>query len=74
MQIGFPNTEMHTLKLLSIPLFAGAIGYLTNWSGVWMLFYPLRFRGIRVPGLAVFVSMLPRRVQQIPGVMHGGLG
>lgn len=65
---------MHTIKLLSIPLFTGAIGYLTNWSGVWMLFYPLRFRGIRVPGLAAFVSLLPRKVQQIPGVMHGGLG
>ncbi|GAC1437557.1 MAG: hypothetical protein NVSMB51_11880 [Solirubrobacteraceae bacterium] len=65
---------MHTIKLLSIPLFTGAIGYLTNWSGVWMLFYPLRFRGIRVPGLAALVSLLPRKIQQIPGVMHGGLG
>ena len=35
------------LKDLSIPLFTGAIGYLTNWSGVWMLFYPVRFAGWR---------------------------
>ena len=40
------------LKELTIPLFTGAIGYLTNWSGVWMLFYPIRFAGWRVPGLS----------------------
>jgi uncharacterized membrane protein YheB (UPF0754 family) len=26
-----------TLSLITIPLFTGAIGYVTNWSGVWML-------------------------------------
>lgn len=59
---------------VTIPLFTGAIGYLTNWSGIWMLFHPLRFRGIRVPGLAALAQILPRKVQEIPGVMHGGLG
>ena len=62
------------LKELTIPLFTGAIGYLTNWSGVWMLFNPVRFAGFRVPGLAALVSLLPRRIQQIPGVMQGGVG
>src|SRR3954469_23375889 len=62
------------LDLITIPLFSGAIGYLTNWSGVWMLFNPLRFRGVRVPGLAPFARVLPRKLQEIPGVMHGGLG
>ena len=62
------------LKDLTIPLFTGAIGYLTNWSGVWMLFYPVRFRGLRLPGLAPIANILPRRVQQIPGVMQGGVG
>ena len=33
------------LKQPTIPLFTGAIGYLTNWSGVWMLFYPVSFAG-----------------------------
>ena len=63
-----------TLSLITIPLFTGAIGYLTNWSGVWMLFYPIRFRGIRVPGLKALSNALPRRIQQIPGVTQGGIG
>jgi uncharacterized membrane protein YheB (UPF0754 family) len=62
------------LKELTIPLFTGAIGYLTNWSGVWMLFYPISFRGWRVPGLSRLAPLLPRRIQQIPGVMQGGMG
>jgi uncharacterized membrane protein YheB (UPF0754 family) len=63
-----------TLSLITIPLFSGAIGYVTNWSGVIMLFYPVRFVGLRVPGLAPFAHLLPRRIQQIPGFMQGGLG
>src|SRR4051794_16223502 len=39
-----------------------------------MLFNPIRFRGFKVPGLAAVNQVLPRKVQQIPGVMHGGLG
>src|SRR5881275_1591172 len=62
------------LKELTIPLFTGAIGYLTNWSGVWMLFYPVEFAGFRLPGLQRLAPLLPRRIQQIPGVMQGGLG
>ena len=60
--------------ILTIPLFAGVIGYVTNWSGIWMLFNPIRFWGFRVPGLGAINQVLPRKVQQIPGVMHGGLG
>jgi uncharacterized membrane protein YheB (UPF0754 family) len=59
---------------LTIPLFTGAIGYLTNWTGVWMIFYPIRFAGWHVPGLARLARLLPRRIQQIPGVMRGGVG
>src|SRR3954469_8133439 len=62
------------LKELTIPLFTGAIGYLTNWSGVWMLFYPVSFAGWRVPGLKRLAPLLPRRIQQISGVMQGGGG
>src|SRR5213079_3139803 len=62
------------LKDLTIPLFTGAIGYVTNWTGVWMLFYPVQFAGWRVPGLSKLAPLLPRRVQQIPGVMQGGIG
>jgi len=62
------------LHLITVPLFTGAIGYATNWTGVWMLFQPVRFRGIRVPGVAPLVRLLPRKIQQIPGVMQGGVG
>ena len=62
------------LKDLTIPLFTGAIGYLTNWSGVWMLFYPVEFRGWQLPGLRKLAPLLPRRLQQIPGMMQGGVG
>src|SRR5205085_1631707 len=42
--------------------------------GVLMLFYPVRFRGIRIPGLAPMASVLPRKIQAIPGVLQGGIG
>jgi uncharacterized membrane protein YheB (UPF0754 family) len=66
--------DAHTISLITIPFFTGAIGYVTNWSGVWMLFYPVRFAGVRVPGLAAVVHVLPRRIQQIPGLGQGGIG
>src|SRR3954470_23679017 len=62
------------LKEVTIPIFSGFIGYATNWSGVWMLFNPLEFKGFRVPGLRPLAHVLPRRIQQIPGVMQGGVG
>jgi uncharacterized membrane protein YheB (UPF0754 family) len=62
------------IGVLTIPLFSGAIGYATNWTGVWMLFNPVRFRGVPLPGLAPLARLLPRRIQQIPGIMNGGLG
>ena len=66
--------DSQTISLITVPFFTGAIGYVTNWSGVWMLFYPVHFRGFRLPGLAPLANILPRRVQQIPGVMQGGVG
>jgi uncharacterized membrane protein YheB (UPF0754 family) len=66
--------DRETLGLITVPLFSGAIGYLTNWTGVWMLFNPLRFAGVRIPGVAPLVHLMPRRIQQIPGLMQGGVG
>src|SRR5919201_6728634 len=63
-----------TISLLTIPLFSAAIGYVTNWTGVWMLFYPVEFAGFQLPGLSRLARLLPRRIQQIPGVMIGGVG
>jgi hypothetical protein len=45
-----------TVALFTVPLFTGAIGYATNWTGVWMLFYPVRFWGFRIPGLEAVVE------------------
>jgi uncharacterized membrane protein YheB (UPF0754 family) len=39
-----------------------------------MLFWPVHFRGFKLPGLAPLANILPRRIQQIPGVMQGGVG
>jgi uncharacterized membrane protein YheB (UPF0754 family) len=66
--------EVDIVSVVTVPFFTGAIGYVTNWSGVWMLFYPLRFKGIQVPGLRPLVGFLPRKIQQIPGLMQGGVG
>jgi uncharacterized membrane protein YheB (UPF0754 family) len=66
--------DVDLIALLTVPVFTGAIGYLTNWSGVWMLFQPVRFAGWRIPGLEPLVRFLPRKLQQIPGVMHGAVG
>jgi uncharacterized membrane protein YheB (UPF0754 family) len=63
-----------TISLLTIPLFSAAIGYVTNWTGVWMLFNPVRFAGFRLPGLKVLAQVMPRRIQQVPGIMVGGVG
>lgn len=63
------------VKYLSIPLFTAVIGWVTNATGVWMLFYPVRFRGVRVPGLAALAPMLPRKLLQVPlGLDSGCIG
>ena len=62
------------IALITVPFFTGAIGYLTNWTGVLMLFYPVHFKGARIAPLRHVVRMLPRRIRQIPGVMVGGVG
>jgi uncharacterized membrane protein YheB (UPF0754 family) len=66
--------DTETLKLLLIPVIAGAIGYVTNWVAVKMLFFPVRFVGVRVPLLRYVTAFLPRRLQQIPGLLQGGIG
>jgi uncharacterized membrane protein YheB (UPF0754 family) len=63
-----------TLALITIPFFTGVIGYVTNWTGVLMLFYPVEFKGYRSRTLHRLARLLPHRIQQIPGVMVGGVG
>ena len=62
------------IKLLTIPVFTGAIGWLINWTGLIMLFNPVRFHGVRLGWLADVATALPRRVQEIPGIANGGVG
>lgn len=62
------------VRLVSIPFFTGAIGWLINWTGLIMLFNPVRFYGVRVPGLLEAATLLPRKLQEIPGWMQGAVG
>ena len=63
------------VDLISVPLFTGIIGYITNWTGVLMLFRPIRFHGFKVPLLKVLFPILPRRIQVLPLIRYdGGLG
>lgn len=61
-------------SLLLIPVISGIIGYATNWVAIKFLFYPIEFVGIRVPGLDRLTLRLPRKVQQIPGLLEGKVG
>ncbi|WP_411284683.1 hypothetical protein [Lapillicoccus sp.] len=67
-------THIHWVHFLTIPLFTGVVGLLINWSGLWMLFSPVRFHGVRVPGMRELALVLPRKIQEVPGVLQGGIG
>ena len=58
----------------TIPIFTAVVGWLINWTGLLMLFNPVRLHGVRVPGLAELARLLPRKLQEIPGLLHGRLG
>src|ERR1700726_76456 len=62
------------IKLATIPFFTGAIGWLINWSGLIMLFNPVEFHGRTIPGLYELSKLLPRKLQEVPGIMQGGIG
>ena len=59
------------MELITVPLFTGVIGYITNWTGVLMLFEPPTFRGFRVPGLKFLFPYWPRRIQVLPVFKDG---
>lgn len=63
-----------TIALITVPIVTGVIGYTTNWTGVLMLFYPVRFRGVRANWLKRAARRMPYRIRQIPGLMIGGIG
>jgi hypothetical protein len=47
-QNSFEEAKNNPFKYLSIPLSAAIIGYITNWVGVKMLFYPISWKGIPI--------------------------
>src|SRR5436305_8293338 len=62
------------IKLITIPFFTGVIGWLINWTALIMLFNPMRFHGWKIPGLCELSRLFPRKLQEVPGVMQGGVG
>ncbi|MFB6142237.1 MAG: DUF445 domain-containing protein [Halorientalis sp.] len=60
--------------LVLIPPITGIIGYITNWVGIRLLFYPVEFRGFDVPRMEQVTQLLPEKIQQIPGMREGRLG
>jgi uncharacterized membrane protein YheB (UPF0754 family) len=63
------------IKELTIPVFTGVIGYITNWTGVLMLFAPLEYHGIRIPGLKTLAPFLPKKALLVPlGLGQGKFG
>ena len=62
--------EIDWVHFATIPLFTGVVGWLINWSGLIMLFSPVRFHGVRVPGLAALAERRPN----LPAIrQHGTL-
>src|SRR6202034_4168016 len=57
-----PLASQSTLALLTVPLFTGVIGYVTNWTGVLMLFYPVHFKGLRAPWIHSLARLLPYKL------------
>ena len=68
------DTTAAWIAFLSIPIFTGIIGWLINWTGLIMLFYPIDFHGVRVRGMAELARLAPRKLQEVPGILQGGLG
>lgn len=58
----------------SVPIFTAVIGWLINWTGLWMLFSPIHFHGFQVRGLKDAAARFPRKLQEVPGLLQGGLG
>ena len=72
--VGAWASGLDWVHVVTIPVFTGVIGWLINWSGLVMLFSPVRFHGVRIPGMRELSSVLPRKIQEVPGVLQGGVG
>lgn len=68
----FPHIDW--VVFATIPVFTGVIGWLINWSGLWMLFSPVHFHGWDVPGLKNVMAPMPRKLHEVPGLSVGKVG
>jgi hypothetical protein len=62
------------IAVITVPFVTGVIGYVTNWTGVLMLFYPVHFKGVRASWLRKVARKMPYKIRQVPGLMIGGIG
>src|SRR5690242_17960008 len=71
----FQDVDLHGwIHIATIPVFTGVIGFLINWTGLIMLFSPVRFHGVTIPGFKQLARVLPRKLQEVPGFLQGGVG
>jgi uncharacterized membrane protein YheB (UPF0754 family) len=68
------DTTQEWVAFASIPLFTAVVGWLINWTGLIMLFNPIYFHGIKIPGMADLAKLAPRKLQEVPGILQGGVG
>ncbi|HET7735706.1 MAG TPA: hypothetical protein VFK52_07010 [Nocardioidaceae bacterium] len=68
------DTTGDWIAFASIPVFTAVIGWLINWTGLIMLFAPINFHGFTVPGMKDLAKLAPRKLQEVPGVLQGGVG
>ncbi|QIX25395.1 hypothetical protein ncot_01415 [Nocardioides sp. JQ2195] len=68
------DEPMEWFAMLSIPVFTAVIGWLINWTGLIMLFHPIHFHGFRIRGMAELARLAPRKLQEVPGILQGGVG
>lgn len=66
--------DVNWVHFWSVPIFTAVIGWLINWTGLWMLFAPIHFHGFRIPGFKDVAGSLPRKLQEVPGILQGSLG
>ncbi|MBO6812276.1 MULTISPECIES: hypothetical protein [Marinobacter] len=53
---------MYDVALLSVPLMAAVVGWLTNWLAIQMSFYPVQFIGVGIVG---WQGVIPRKAEKM---------
>lgn len=74
LQVDWFLREVDWWHFATVPIFTGVVGWLINWTGLIMLFNPIRFHGVRIPGMRELATILPRKLQEVPGILQGGIG